>query len=1102
MERHLKNSLCVVLSWLLAFSPTVAFARPAPPAKSRRFEAVSKTAYQKKLAHEAAKKPARKANAAVASTPPLPLTSRLMTGGEALKALYPTVRTKKNKDLIVLQEPGVRGKAKRQIIRGADFEEILLDERGTGTASVWEVTRGDVTFTATNPLNGKFTKLTVEDKRKGAVIKTKYYLNADAKTYRLAKVDVASYEVDHYAFNNPIACTRDILGSNGEAATSMGQFEKLLKELQEKTQKPADAALKCKLQRMQNLLFDSTCTDGDFKASMAAMTEGLAIIMTSRGTTNPGYLQCIEDRGFALNSAKLQGVLSDKLNAAMTALKSMGYSDAELYDDKCEPITDPSIVLQGGRVTVPGLTMNPFSGNSKLFRCDSNIRDPAENVDGLITLGRTADAMPAALKHKFMSDPAKAYAEVMTHELLHSTGLKENPDEALVSDLQECCADPTYGKRKNGKQRTNGACADVDDYADKQYRAQIGETLLSGMGPGYDNMENAATALLGDQSPAFMRQYLGDFMKDKKTARSLATFRACFAKAGGNADAEAACAQPMNDQLLTFTQNFVHDECPSYAKHATTTGRGLSCDSLRDTFTTAIRSQIQMVRSGNVPAAPVGGTTISLSPASVAAATDVLNGGEKASVAGNAYWKMLAQDPSAAQIYDRTLLADKSRLAAVQGRDGVRRVESKISSRSSGDPASASVAAVPSGPLMEDGEFVVTSRGPSQPSSQPQTAAPQTEPVNGLTLARSSRGDEAAPAARSASSSSASVSPAFTPTDRGSSVSSVPTNGLVMGSGSTAAPDSDSSVIDTPYSTGASSRSASGSSGSSISGSSRTVSLAGSLAGQGTVNLDTQSSRTMPTYQPSNAQPGVAGGNRADGVVASSSDTQILNGARAAASSVAASLTNTAFAMGDKTLADALESRSFDSPKSGASLARYTPPPTSRTPARNVASAAGPAASSNSASGSGSAGSQARAQASAPDKKSGDEDDETQSGAEKKAPTGETTKPQLADKARVDAADVSAVTVPTPATQARLDAVAKSPEAKAFPNATSLAVELRKDYSTMRKKLRSQQWWDLMSLRGVQVRMLNGPPIGASKPKVCMSEAKNPLRFIPSQCAP
>lgn len=98
-------------------------------------------------------------------------------------------------DVIVRQSLAPNGRVMRQMLLSKDISEIQIDEDADGIVDLWEVKRGRLTVTASDPLRGRFMRLTVSDKVKQGILKAEYLLSSDGREYALWRATIERAKV-------------------------------------------------------------------------------------------------------------------------------------------------------------------------------------------------------------------------------------------------------------------------------------------------------------------------------------------------------------------------------------------------------------------------------------------------------------------------------------------------------------------------------------------------------------------------------------------------------------------------------------------------------------------------------------------------------------------------------------------------------------------------------------------------------------------------------------------------------------------------------------------------------------------------------------------
>jgi hypothetical protein len=378
----LKRAISLLLSFVLVYSPSLAWARAGEP-RVKHFKAENPDVYKRQVLkhpHKASKlqvhvdkRMLTKAHRKPASEPK-DLKSKI---DSAIEQVYRPIRYKGH-DYTVTQVAG-RGKhLKSQMIKGDDFEQIMVDEYNTGTASLWKVTKGATEITASHPYKGKFSQIDIRERRTKSFINAHLQINPDLKTYRVANYRIEPFQVDHYDSQIALACTSQL-----NDISSIGGIDSLKEFLSTigADRSTPQSALECKLGHLQEAIFDKSCYVGEFAGSANDMSLALANIFGSVDPKHKGkarYLQCLNEQGFAYNAAQMEGNFVAMTSMVEQAVdnNSVRPAAASLLDaNLCTPI-DQIDILQGTTLVRQQslLDLPPPAGLFKPFTCDAKLK--------------------------------------------------------------------------------------------------------------------------------------------------------------------------------------------------------------------------------------------------------------------------------------------------------------------------------------------------------------------------------------------------------------------------------------------------------------------------------------------------------------------------------------------------------------------------------------------------------------------------------------------------------------------------------------------------------------------------------------------------------
>lgn len=645
----LKHAVSYILSFVLVFAPTLAWAhrtdREQRKHKQHKFTAESTDTYdrqEERAAERAEKKQARaekKADRRIASVDKRAAKTRVFKNStEGLNTIFHRFRYK-GQDISFSQVPSKDGKhAQVQMVHGPDFEEILVDEHNTGTASIWQLKKGDNELTATRPFHGAFTRIDVRSRRAKAYINTRLQLNPDFKTYRVVSYWAEPFHVDHHAIANKTfeAGTTDHSGksmdSGGAGSTSIntptsdpGLIVECVNQLDtprktdieglksfvdtiQQNNQTAEDALTCSFKKNQNALLDQSCLSGQYKDSSNDIIAALAKIFSSVGSSPGRYLQCANEHGFAFYAAKMQGQIINDLPAS--TLRGGDEGD-------CKPDANEK----------PPSGYAPFVCSAKNMTTDGEFTDDAKQQ---VTLARTSSQMQSSYESK---NGADAYASLIFHELLHKSGIPEAPAETgenVVAALQNCCADPD----PNSADAKNG-CAYLNNKAKDQFQRQTDQNVIDMYYPSAYKVETQVARMLGSATAGddFMGVYYDALKKDPDASKAWQALQACDQAAGSNQDAITKCEDAAEPDLIKFNNKFFAQQCPAYKAQNVpgstilqSVGNNLDCAKLGREFNGSISQELSVAKQqkykGDHTGVALHGITVNSNTDAQAAATD------------------------------------------------------------------------------------------------------------------------------------------------------------------------------------------------------------------------------------------------------------------------------------------------------------------------------------------------------------------------------------------------------------------------------------------------------------------------------------------------
>ncbi len=105
-------------------------------------------------------------------------------------------------DVIVRQSLAPNGRVMKQLLLSRDLSELQLDENSDGVMDLWEVKKGFLTVTASDPLGGQFMRLTISDKVKDGILEAEYLLSRDGREYALWRAKIDRTKIMHWEGEN------------------------------------------------------------------------------------------------------------------------------------------------------------------------------------------------------------------------------------------------------------------------------------------------------------------------------------------------------------------------------------------------------------------------------------------------------------------------------------------------------------------------------------------------------------------------------------------------------------------------------------------------------------------------------------------------------------------------------------------------------------------------------------------------------------------------------------------------------------------------------------------------------------------------------------
>lgn len=562
----LKRATCLLLSFVLVYSPSLALARSG--VKSRKFEPQDKEAFKKAWAKRDARTAAKQRKKTAASRSVASAPSPGSISG-AVESVYRPVRIQ-GKDYVYSQIPGKNGRVQAQMIAGKDFEELLVDEYGTGTASTWKVARGNVEVTASRPLKGAFTQIDVRERRAKAFVNVRLQLNPDFKTYRVVASSIDPYKVDHQV-ERPSSARIQIMCEDQVRGDELLKGVKSMQDLLDYfggNRNNLESGLTCTLNRYSELIFDRSCSSGEFANSTQDMAAGLAKIFGSIGDHSgpkstlfpngrPRYLQCLNDLGFARYSAQAQTHYANMAGGAREMVRKETHRPPSVEAaeaNSCQKIDQLKVYKSGTDQVTSALPLSTLVTNTKYqrpFVCSSAQTNDGEynQQTGQISFKHGSKEMARL----YGGDAASGYASLAFHEMLHQAGLPEQPNEDLIKNLQDCCASP-----KPDSARSIKACGDVTTYIKKLQNLSDAEERGTAMKiPGYAELRARLEHRVGAaEAQEIMANWYEGLNKDPKASQAVREQEDCMAKPNASLD---RCQNGSDGRIRDYTKRFFTD---------------------------------------------------------------------------------------------------------------------------------------------------------------------------------------------------------------------------------------------------------------------------------------------------------------------------------------------------------------------------------------------------------------------------------------------------------------------------------------------------------------------------------------------------------------
>jgi hypothetical protein len=578
-----KRAISLFLSLAMVFAPSLALARNGTP--SHKFQPQETKAFQKAWQARAAKS---RTVASVSAAKP----SSAKGGGPfpsqqaAIESVFKSLKIK-GQHFTYTQIPGPKGTAKAQILRSKDLESIFVDEYNTGTASRWEVKKGDTTIIADRPYAGNFSHMEITQPRAKAILKIDLQLNPDLKTYRLASVKLDAYKVDHEI---GAMCASDLSDPSKKNVAKLTNFlDALAKASSAST---AETALACRLVHNQKLIFDKSCFQGEFATSTDDMARALAKVFGTRGTAKPPrMLQCVEALGFADQSASMQGTFMGIQETVRDEIMLNAGWTQEHLDKDTDCNARVSLPVWDGTKFGSAIDIDKFMVPlGRLIKCDSSLptNEAGRSEKGVVTIGKPSAWMA---KNRGSGSAVDGYAALFLHEFMHQTGLPEDPYEGLVANVQQCCADPNI--KTDGDFKNNAACKSASAEAKNEIDERGNRTEMAMYYPGYSQIRDNVQERLQSSDPQhrnpstnrFMGDWYDAIQADPKARLALDQMILCERQ---TPDDTKPCVDKAFGTLKGFNDAYMNKQCKAGVKSGAYVG--INCSDFKNLFTTAMKN--------------------------------------------------------------------------------------------------------------------------------------------------------------------------------------------------------------------------------------------------------------------------------------------------------------------------------------------------------------------------------------------------------------------------------------------------------------------------------------------------------------------------------
>ncbi|MES2855882.1 MAG: hypothetical protein V4692_08460, partial [Bdellovibrionota bacterium] len=500
-----------------------------------------------------------------------------------LQKLIPVI-DHKGKKYVVSEKFHKSGKLETRIIVGPQFSEIIFDRDGNGFADEWKITRGKIALHASMPYNGKFLQLEVfESLRDRGVRHQVFIYNRSSREYVLKEDKTRKAELAAKELATPEECS--------DKSLDLLALRTVIDHITTQTgiSDPVKA-MSCRLQQLQNLMFDPSCLDPKWAESLADIREGWAEVLVSGSTKPSSYISCLSEKGLKEEAAGIQEKMyGNYLKAIGTLSGSDNSAFQEMINSKtCDPVKSTAASqAAGGR-------------QGKLIFCGPNPNWPGKEADhfglwdgagdGQMTIYENSKATASRNK----CSASESYAKTIFHEILHSSeNLGRNKDdEEKVVRLAENCCNPLNG---DSGVKAN-ACGELADFGYARSVVRNYHPVFIANVPGfYEFSKDLDTSAKHDMTSRYYRALV------ESNDADFTSHAQCLADTD---DDLKKCAAQGVERLVANTEKFFNEKCgargalaqgASAIKRAFTGGMSRAqCDTQRDVL-------VAKIRSGNGP---------------------------------------------------------------------------------------------------------------------------------------------------------------------------------------------------------------------------------------------------------------------------------------------------------------------------------------------------------------------------------------------------------------------------------------------------------------------------------------------------------------------